>query len=61
MTRQSPSEADHRPSAGTTRPWMTVRVRLVTPLPQADGDHGDPLPPARPLVIVDESGYGHGV
>lgn len=60
MTRQSPSEADHRPSQGA-RSWMTVRVRFVTPLPQADGDHGDPAPLFRPHVTVDESGYGHGV
>jgi len=44
---------------------MSVSVRIQSPVPQGDGDHGEPADQVSVVRTVrtlhDESGYGHGV
>jgi hypothetical protein len=62
MTRPSLPDAGPVLRPEGTPAWMTVHVRVQTPLPQGDGDSGDHVPAAwPPHQGAEETGYGHGV
>jgi len=65
MTRQFPPGAPQTFPASEAPHWMSVSVRIQSPVPQGDGDHGEPADQVSVVrtvrILHDESGYGHGV